>query len=70
MIYDINEDKSNKYTPGTKIKILNKEKIDRIKFNYFLVLPWHFKDFILKKEKNYISNNIKFIFPLPKLQIL
>lgn len=69
-IYDINEDKSNKYTPGSKIKILNKIEIDKIKFDYFLVLPWHFKDFILKKEKNYISKNIKFIFPLPKLQIL
>jgi len=69
-IYDINKDKNNKYTPGSKIKILNKENIDKIKFNYFLVLPWHFKDFILKKEKKYISKNIKFIFPLPNLQIL
>jgi hypothetical protein len=69
-IYDINKDKNNKYTPGSKIKILDKKNIDKINFDFFLVLPWHFKDFILKKERNYISKNIKFIFPLPKLQIL
>ena len=69
-IYDINKDKNNKYTPGSKIQILDKKNIDKINFNFFLVLPWHFKDFILKKEKNYLSKNIKFIFPLPKLKII
>jgi len=68
-IYDINKDKNNKYTPGSKIKILDKKNIDKINFDYFLVLPWHFKNFILEKESNYISKKIKFIFPLPKIQV-
>jgi hypothetical protein len=69
-IYDVNVDKKNKYTPGTKIKIIDKQETDKIKFDYFLVLPWHFKDFILKKEKEYITKNIKFIFPLPNIIIV
>jgi len=69
-IYDINQDKSNKYTPGTNIKILPKKEIQKLKFDYFLVLPWHFKDYIIKKERNTIFKNKKFIFPLPEPKII
>ena len=69
-IYDINEDKNNCYTPGTNIPIYKNLKSTQAKTIYFLVLPWHFKKFILKKEKNN-KNKIKqkFIFPLPKLVV-
>ena len=38
--------------------------------DYFFVLPWHFKDFILKKERNFIKRGGKFIFPLPDIEIV
>jgi hypothetical protein len=67
-IYDINEDKNNTYTPGTNIPIYKNLKTVSAKSIYFLVLPWHFKDFILKKERNNkINIKKKFIFPLPNL---
>ena len=67
-IYDINEDKNNCYTPGTNIPIYKNLKTVKANSIYFLVLPWHFKDFILRKErKNKINIKQKFIFPLPKL---
>jgi hypothetical protein len=69
-IYDINEDKFNKFTPGTNIKILSKKETLKLKFDYFLVLPWHFKKYILKKEKNGSFKNKKFIFPLPEPEII
>lgn len=69
-IYDINPDKNKKFTPGTNIQILSKAEIKKIKFDYFLVFPWHFKDFILKKEKKDLFKNKKFIFPLPKIEII
>ena len=69
-IYDINLDKKNKYTPGSKIKITDKIDTKNINFHYFLVLPWHFKNFIIKKEKNFIRRNIKFIFPLPNIKVI
>ena len=37
--------------------------------NYYLVLPWHFKKEILKREINVRKKGTKFIFPLPKLEI-
>ena len=69
-IYEVNEDKFNKYTPGTKIKILSDKKISKKNCDFLLVLPWHFKDFILKKEKKKIKQGIKFIFPLPRIEIV
>ena len=65
-IADRNPKKYNQYTPGTNIKIISEKRSRKIKPNYYLVLPWHFKKEILKREKQTISNGSKFIFPLPK----
>ena len=42
----------------------------KIKPDYLLVLPWHFKDHILKKEKDYLEKGGKLIFPLPEIEII
>ena len=69
-ICDVNEDKNGCYTPGTKIKIISEKKAKQLKPDYFFVLPWHFKNFILDKEKKIIRSGIKFIFPLPKFKVI
>ncbi|WP_440907473.1 class I SAM-dependent methyltransferase [Candidatus Pelagibacter sp.] len=69
-IYEINKDKFEKYTPGTKIKILSDKKITYKNSNYLLVLPWHFKDHIIKREKRLLRKGIKLIFPLPQIEII
>ncbi len=68
-ICDVNKDKENCYTPGTKIKIISENVAKKIKPDYYFVFPWHFKKFILKKEKSIIKKGTRFIFPLPKLSI-
>ena len=69
-ISDRNPKKDNCYTPGTNIKILTEAKSRSLKPDYYLVLPWHFKKEILKREKNIRRNGTRFIFPLPKLKII
>jgi len=69
-ICDVNKDKDGCYTPGTKIKIISEKKAKQLKPDYFFVLPWHFRNFILNKEKKIIRSGIKFIFPLPKFQVI
>ena len=69
-IGEVNKYKYNKFTPGTKIKIISEKKAHALKPDYFLVLPWHFKDFIIKKEKKFLKNGGKFIFPLPEINIV
>ena len=41
-----------------------------MKPDYFLVLPWHFKHGILEREKEFIAQGGKFIFPLPEIEIV
>ncbi len=68
-ICEVNKDKNNCYTPGSNIKIISEDNAKKIKPDYYFVLPWHFKKFIVQKEKKLIKNGTKFIFPLPRLRI-
>ena len=69
LIADRNPLKFNYYTPGTKI-IIKSEKYSRsLKPDFYLVLPWHFKKEILKREKKVRSMGTKFIFPLPNIEV-
>ena len=68
-IADRNPKKYNQYTPGTNIKIISEKRSRKIKPNYYLVLPWHFKKEILKRENKIRAKGCKFIFPLPNLKI-
>ena len=56
-------------TPGTNIKIISEKQSRNMKPDYYLVLPWHFKNEILKRERKIIVKGTRFIFPLPKLKI-
>ena len=69
-IAEVNKFKFNKYTPGTNIKIISEKAAKLKKPDYFLVLPWHFKDHIIKREKNFLKNGGKLIFPLPDIEII
>ena len=68
-ISDRNPRKNNHYTPGTKIKIISESKSRKLLPDYYFVLPWHFKDEILKRENKIRKKGCKFIFPLPRLKI-
>lgn len=69
-IAEVNPDKFGAYTPGTNIPIISEAEAKAMKPDYFLVLPWHFKDSILQREKEYIEAGGKFIFPLPEIEIV
>jgi hypothetical protein len=70
VIVDVNKDKHNKFTPGSQIKIVGENYIKDLKPDYMVVLPWHFKNFILNKEKSFLNNGGKLIFPLPDIEIV
>lgn len=69
-IGEVNKFKFNKYTPGSKIKIISEKKLKKLKPDYLLVLPWHFKDHIIKKENDFLQQGGKLIFPLPDIEII
>lgn len=51
------------------IKIISEEDSKNMKPDYYLVGPYHFKNEILTRESRLIESGVKFIFPLPKVQI-
>jgi hypothetical protein len=69
-IADVNPEKFGCVTPGTHIPIISEEDAHKFKPDYFLVLPWHFKDGILKREKEYLANGGRMIFPFPEIEIV
>jgi hypothetical protein len=58
------------FTPGTNIPIISENLSRSLNPDFYLVLAWHFKKEILEREKEIRKKGTKFIFPLPKLEIL
>jgi hypothetical protein len=69
-IADVNPDKFGCFTPGTHIPIISEQEARAMKPDYFFVLPWHFKDGILRREKDYLAGGGKMIFPFPEIEIV
>ena len=69
-IAEVNPEKFGCFTPGTHIPIVSEEEAKAMKPDYFLVLPWHFKDGILRREKEFLANGGKMIFPFPEIEIV
>ena len=69
-IGEVNTDKFGCYTPGTLIPIISEEEARKMDPDYFFIFPWHFKDFILKKEKSNSNEKVSLLFPLPSIEIV
>jgi len=69
-IAEVNVEKFGCFTPGTHIPIIPEKDARAMKPDYFLVLPWHFKDGILRREKEYLASGGRFIFPFPEIEII
>src|SRR5439155_17471383 len=69
-IAEVNEDKFGSFTPGTNIPIVSEREARAMEPDYFLVLPWHFKNSILEREKEYLAKGGKLIFPMPEIEII
>ena len=67
-IADVNEDKFGCRTPGTNIPIISESEAHAMKPDYFLVLPWHFRDNLIEREADFLARGGKMIFPLPTIE--
>ena len=69
-ICDANTYKHNRFTPGSNIKIISKQKMRTLKPKFLLVLIWSFRKEVIQQEKNFINDGGKLIFHLPKFHIV
>lgn len=64
-----NPDKYGAHTLGTDIPIVSEADSRAMNPDYYLILPWHFKDEFVEREKEMLGKGVGFIFPLPSIQI-
>jgi hypothetical protein len=69
-IAEVNPEKFGAYTPGSNIPILSEKEVRAKKPDYMLVLPWHFRDGMLQREKEFLKSGGRLIFPLPHIEII
>ena len=69
-IAEVNEDKFGVYTPGTLIPIISEAEARAMRPDYFLVLPWHFRDGIVRRESEFLARGGRMIFPFPEIEIV
>jgi len=57
-------------TVGANIPIISEEEMRKANPDYLLILPWHFIDVFVEREKELLENGCKFIVPCPKFEII
>lgn len=66
---DLSPHKQGRFLPGTRIPIYSPEKIDEIRPDYLLILPWNLKDEIINQMSHIRKWGGKFIIPIPELRV-
>ncbi len=69
-VAEVNVDKFGAFTPGSKIPIVSEAEAHDRKPDYFLVLPWHFKQNLIDRESAYIGRGGRMLFPLPEIEVV
>lgn len=64
-----NPDKFGARTLGTDISIISEEESRSMNPDYYLVLPWHFKNEFIQREREILEKGTGFIFPVPTVEI-
>jgi len=65
-----NPDKYGALTLGTDIPMVSEEESRAMNPDYYFVLPWHFKEEFIEREKEMLKKGVKLIFSLPTIQIV
>jgi hypothetical protein len=62
--------KFGKKTVGSEIPIISEDEMRAAKPDYLLVLPWHFIDEFVKREKDFLEAGGALVVPCPEFKII
>lgn len=65
-IADRNVHKQGRYVPGVRVPIVAPERILEEQPDYLLILPWNFKEEIMRQQAEYRRRGGRFIVPVPE----
>ena len=69
-ICDGSKKKYSRYTPGSNIRIISKQKMRKKNPDYLLVLIWSFRKEVIKQELKFLKKGGKLVFHLPRFHIV
>ena len=64
-ISERNPDKVSLRTLGTDIELVSERRARHLNPDVMMVLPWHLKSELIRREKRYLENGGKLMFPMP-----
>ncbi|MEL6621191.1 MAG: NAD-dependent epimerase/dehydratase family protein [Pseudomonadota bacterium] len=67
---DRNVHKQGKYMPGVRVRIDDPEKLKSDRPDYVMILPWNFRDEIIRQQQDFLAKGGKFVVPIPDLEIV
>ncbi len=67
---DKNVHKQGRYMPGVRVRIDDPEVLKTDRPDYVMILPWNFRDEIIRQRQDFLEAGGKFIVPIPELEII
>ena len=67
---DRNTHKQGKYMPGVRLRIDDPEKLKTDRPDYVMILPWNFRDEIIRQQQDFLKSGGRFVVPIPDLEIV
>lgn len=69
-VVDKNVHKQGMYVPGVGLRIHDPERLMVDKPDYVMILPWNFRDEIMRQQTGYREAGGRFIVPIPNLDVV
>ena len=69
-VVDRNVHKHGKYMPGVRLRVDDPARLLEERPDYVMILPWNFRDEIIRQQEAYRQSGGKFIVPIPDLAIV
>jgi nucleoside-diphosphate-sugar epimerase/SAM-dependent methyltransferase len=69
-VVDRNIHKQGKFMPGVRVPIDAPERLTTDRPDYVVILPWNFRDEIIRQQQDFLKSGGKFLVPVPNLEIV
>ncbi len=67
---DRNTHKQGLFMPGVRVPIAAPEKLATDRPDCVVILPWNFRDEIIRQQQDFLKSGGKFLVPIPNLEIV
>ena len=69
-VVDRNPHKQGKFMPGVRVPIDAPERLATDRPDYVVILPWNFRDEIIRQQQDFLKSGGKFVVPVSDLEIV